>query len=125
MVNLLPWAILCITLALCFYTVGVWSEKLQRGLRGWHLVMFWTGLAFDTAGTTLMSKIAAGGFTLNFHGVTGLLAIVLMVFHALWATLVLTRGSETSKRNFHRFSLAVWGIWLIPFFSGMLFAMLR
>lgn len=27
--------------------------------------------------------------------------------------------------NFHKFSLLVWGIWLAPFISGMLAAMLR
>lgn len=117
-------AILCITLALVFYTVGVWGEKLQRRLKGWHLALFWTGLAFDTAGTTLMSRIA-GGFEWNFHGATGLLAIVLMIFHALWATLVLTRGSERSRADFHRFSLMVWAVWLVPYFSGMAFAMLK
>lgn len=117
-------AIICITLALVFYTVGVWSEKLQRGLKGRHLALFWAGLVFDTTGTTLMSKIA-GGFELNFHGITGLLAIVLMIFHALWATLVLAKGSERSRANFHRFSLMVWAIWLVPYFSGMIFAMMK
>jgi uncharacterized repeat protein (TIGR03987 family) len=111
-------------LALFFYSVGVWSEKVQRVLKGWHLAMFWAGLAFDTTGTTLMGRIAEGGFVLNFHGVTGLLAILLMVFHAFWATGVLMRGSAKSKRNFHKFSIPVWGIWLVPFFSGMVFAMI-
>jgi uncharacterized repeat protein (TIGR03987 family) len=48
-----------------------------------------------------------------------------MIFHALWATLTMLRGSEKSRRNFHRFSLPVWFIWLVPFFSGMIFAMTK
>lgn len=117
-------AIICMCLALTFYSFGVWGEKLSGGLKGSHLAMFWAGLVFDTTGTTVMSKIA-GGFVLNFHGATGLIAILLMVFHALWATLTLLKGSEKSKRYFHKISLPVWCIWLVPFFSGMIFAMVK
>lgn len=118
---MLIYAIVSITSALLFYTIGVWSEKIQGELKKWHLAIFWIGLIFDTTGTTLMSKIAKGGFQFNFHGITGLLAIVLMLFHALWATLVLLRGDSNAKANFHKFSIIVWLIWLIPFISGAVF----
>lgn len=120
---MLIYAILSITSALIFYTIGVWSEKKQGELKKWHLAIFWIGLIFDTLGTTLMSKIANGGFQLNFHGITGLLAIVLMLFHALWATIVLVKNNEKVKANFHKFSISVWLIWLIPFVSGAIFGM--
>ena len=118
-------AIITITLALVFYTIGVWSEKLQGELKVWHLVIFYIGLVFDTIGTTIMSKIAAGGFRLNFHGITGLLAILLMLFHALWATVVIAKKNEKAKANFHKLSILVWVIWLIPFISGAIFGMAR
>ena len=44
-------AIITITLALVFYTTGVWSEKMQGQLKKWHLLLFWTGIIFDTTGT--------------------------------------------------------------------------
>lgn len=122
---MLTMAIICMCLALLFYSVGVWSEKIQHRLKIWHLAMFWAGLVFDTTGTTIMSKIAKDGFVLNFHGITGLLAILLMIFHAVWATFVLKRGNEQSIQNFHKFSILVWTIWLVPFLSGMIFAMLK
>lgn len=118
-------AIITITLALIFYTIGVWSEKAQGGLKKWHLAVFYIGLIFDTTGTTIMSKIASGGFQLNFHGITGLLAIVLMLFHAIWATVVLLRNDAKAKANFHKLSIVVWIIWLIPFISGAIFGMAR
>lgn len=34
------------------------------------------------------------------HGVTGLLAIVLMLFHAVWATVVLVKKTRTDSRAF-------------------------
>ena len=72
-----------------------------------------------------MSLIAFGGFKLNFHGITGVLAIVLMMFHALWATVVLWKKDEKLMKEFHRFSITVWLIWLIPFVSGAIFGMIR
>ncbi len=118
-------AIITITLALVFYTIGVWSEKLQGELKIWHLIIFYVGLVFDTSGTTIMSRIAAGGFKLNFHGITGLLAILLMLFHALWATVVVAKKNERAKANFHKLSILVWLIWLVPFISGAIFGMAR
>ncbi|EKQ56857.1 MULTISPECIES: HsmA family protein [unclassified Clostridium] len=122
---MLIYAIVSITSAFIFYTIGVWSEKMQGKLKIWHLIIFYLGLIFDTLGTTIMSKIAAGGFQLNFHGITGLLAIFLMLFHALWATIVLIKNNENAKIKFHKFSISVWIIWLIPFISGAILGMAK
>ena len=111
-----------ITLALVFYSIGVWSERIAGRLKPWHLVFFWLGLICDTVGTALMMEMA-GGLTFGVHGVTGVAAILLMVVHAIWATVVLIRKDEVAIRNFHKFSVAVWVIWLIPYLSGALFGM--
>ncbi len=118
-------AIITISLALVFYTTGVWSEKKQGHLKLWHLILFWIGFVFDTTGTTLMGKIAGDIFTLNFHGITGVLAILLMLVHAIWGTAVLVRNRESERTSFHKFSLFVWMIWLIPYLSGMVFGMMQ
>lgn len=108
-----------ISLALIFYSIGVWGERIQGKLKAWHLVFFWLGLVCDTWGTGLMIEMA-GGLTFDIHGVTGVIAIVLMMIHAIWATLVLIKKDENAIRNFHKFSLLVWFIWLIPYFSPMI-----
>lgn len=113
---------IAINLALLFYSIGVWSERLQGRLKPWHLVFFCLGLACDTWGTGLMFEMA-GGLTFDVHGLTGTLAILLMLIHAVWAALVLVRKDETLIANFHKFSVAVWLIWLVPYFSPMLFRM--
>jgi len=115
---MLIFAIISITLALVFYTMGVWGEKIQGKLKKWHVVIFWLGLTFDTLGTTLMSLLAKNGFQLNIHGIMGLLAIALMILHAIWATYAINKNNEKVKTNFHKFSLMVWLIWLIPYVSG-------
>ena len=118
-------AVTAITLALIFYTIGVWSEHRAKVLKSEHLVYFWLGLCMDTAGTMMMSKLAdgSGGGIMGAHGVTGLIAIILMMIHAVWAAIVLIRKDEKTAHTFHRFSLIVWLIWLIPFALGMIMGM--
>jgi uncharacterized repeat protein (TIGR03987 family) len=115
-----PTATIIITAALLFYSIGVWSERIQGRLKPWHLVFFVLGLICDTWGTGLMLDFA-GGMTLDLHGISGLLAIILMFIHAAWALVVLIRADEKALTTFHRFSLLVWLIWLIPYFSPMIF----
>jgi uncharacterized repeat protein (TIGR03987 family) len=115
-----PSASIIITLALIFYSIGVWSERIAGRLKPWHLVFFYLGLTFDTWGTGMMFEYV-GGMAFDIHGITGLIAILLMLIHAVWATVVLVRKEEKMIRSFHRFSVAVWVIWLIPYFSPMFF----
>jgi len=125
--NLLPFAIVSIVSALVFYTIGVWSEKFAGRLKPWHLAFFFLGLACDTTGTALMGEIAGTRAARDFdlHGVTGALAIGLMLLHAAWAVIVLLLKQERVLRQFHKFSLGVWAIWLVPFLSGMAGAMMK
>lgn len=118
-------AIITITSALLFYTVGIWGEKLSGTLKKWHLAMFWLGLICDTTGTLMMSSIArAENITgISTHAVTGTFAILLMLFHALWATVVLLKNDEKWKVSFHKFGILVWLIWLIPYVSGLIMGM--
>jgi uncharacterized repeat protein (TIGR03987 family) len=111
-----------ITLALVFYSIGVWSERIAGRLKPWHLAFFWLGFVCDTWGTGMMLEMA-GGLTFDLHGISGLIAILLMLVHAIWATVVLIRKDEKVITNFHKFSVLVWLIWLIPYFSPMIFGM--
>jgi len=113
-------ASIIITLALVFYSIGVWGERISGRLKPWHLVFFILGLICDTWGTGMMMDMA-GGLTTDIHGITGLIAILLMFIHAVWAAVTLIRNDESALRNFHKFSIVVWLIWLIPYFSPMFF----
>ena len=117
-----PLASTFITLALVFYSVGVWGERLVGRLKWWHFVFFVLGLICDTVGTGMMFDFA-GGMTFDVHGISGLIAILLMFVHAGWALVVLLRKDEDALRSFHRFSVFVWAVWLVPYFSPMFFAM--
>jgi uncharacterized repeat protein (TIGR03987 family) len=115
---------LLITLALIFYSLGVWAERFARYLKGWHVIAFWTGFAFDVSGTWAMTKLSSDPFDITDpHTLTGQLALWLMLTHAIWATFVVLKGNEKHRIEFHTYSLMVWLFWLIPYLGGMLMGM--
>ena len=73
---------------------------------------------------SLITKEGAGAQNgMGLHGITGALAIVLMLFHALWATLVLVKKDKKKQESFHKFSIFVWLVWLVPYILGMVIGM--
>jgi uncharacterized repeat protein (TIGR03987 family) len=126
MSTLLLFSTITITLALFFYSLGVWSERISRYLKKWHVITFWIGFTFDVTGTLAMHKISETPFDLtNIHTLTGQIALWLMLGHAIWATRVVRKKNEKLLMTFHRYSLFVWAIWLIPYFGGMIAGMNR
>jgi uncharacterized repeat protein (TIGR03987 family) len=84
-------------------------------------VFFVLGVICDTLGTGMMVAYV-GGMTFDVHGISGVIAIVLMVLHAGWALVVLLKKNEAAIKKFHRFSVFVWVVWLIPYLSPMFVA---
>ena len=115
-------ASIIITIALIFYSIGVWGERISGRLKWWHFIFFVLGLVCDTWGTGIMFAMV-GGMSFDIHGISGSIAIFLMLIHAVWAFVVLYKHNEIMIRNFHKFSFVVWLIWLIPFFSPMVFGL--
>ena len=117
-------AICAITLALVFYTIGVFGERKAHTLRKKDLILFYAGLVCDTTGTSIMASIAqtnpaVADADLTLHAITGGAAILFMLFHAAWATFVYFKGTNQAKEKFHKFSGIVWCFWLIPYICGV------
>ena len=120
---LLIMAIIFMTLALVFYTIGVFAEKKCGSLLKWHALIFWLGFICDTSGTNIMGQISGHNFNFNLHVITGSIALLLMAFHAVWATVILIKKNDRAKKTFHKFSIIVWSIWLIPYIIGIYIGM--
>jgi len=120
--SMLSFSIVTITLALLWYSIAVWSEKYSSKLKLRHVFFFWIGVVSDTAGTLTMSLISRG-YLFDIHGISGAVALLLMLFHACWATIVIIRKNEKLISNFHKFSMFVWMIWLIPYITGVILHM--
>ena len=130
---MLALAIALISLALLAYTAGVWTEHRTGLLRPWHVATFAVGLTFDATGTWVMSRLAGqtaatgqsvssselGGALSSGMAVTGAAALGLMAAHLGWALVVLWRGRPRELAAFHTLSLGVWGVWLVPYVTGM------
>jgi uncharacterized repeat protein (TIGR03987 family) len=113
-----------ITLALIFYSIGVWSERIARDLKLWHVMTFWIGFTFDISGTYVMHLLATRPFDITKpHTLMGQIALWLMLIHAVWATRVIIKNNEKLRLGFHKFSIVVWLIWLVPYFGGMYLSM--
>ena len=113
-----------ITLALIFYSIGVWAERMSRLLKKWHVATFWIGFTFDVTGTLAMHYISDNPFDLkDLHTLTGQIALWLMLAHAIWATNVVRRNNKQLRKTFHRYSTFVWLIWLIPYVGGIIMGM--
>ena len=126
MSDIVLFSVVTINLALLFYSIGVWSERVTKYLKSWHVATFWIGFSFDVTGTTAMHFISDKPFSLtDIHTLTGQLALWLMLAHAIWATRVVRKDKSDLRKNFHRYSLMVWLIWLIPYFGGMMLGMNR
>jgi uncharacterized repeat protein (TIGR03987 family) len=112
-------AVILVTAALGLYSFAVWGEQVTHELRRGFILAFWTGFICDTAGTSLMAVIASESAKVNYlHTGAGLLAIVLMGLHALWAALVWWRQDRHAEELFHRFSRYVYFVWLFAFATG-------
>ena len=121
---MLIYATIVISLTLELYTISVWSEKIQHDLKRWHVYMFWLALLFDIIGIALMSYISDSNlFNLSFHGISGVTTVTLMSIHAVWATIVRVKGDAAKRKNFTKYSVFVWFVWLIPFISGGIISM--
>lgn len=118
-------ASIAMVIALISYSLGVFGEKRTGTIQKKHLVYFVIGLIFDTTGTNLMSRIAENnqGTQFGMHQITGGLALFLMAVHLLWALWVYFKGTEKAKHQFHKFSIGVWGLWVVSFVLGMLVGM--
>lgn len=127
----MSYGIVFIFFAFVLYTVGVWSEKIQGKLKLGHLFLFWLGIICDFVGTSVMGQIskehiASSSFlhyvpiSSNFHSLTGVIALILMLLHTCWATTIIVNNKKSWIIKFHRYSLMVWLVWLLPFISGAL-----
>ena len=115
-------AIFTITAALVFYTIAVFWERHDGRLASKHMVFFVLGLLCDVTGTLLMEQLV-GSWSWGIHSATGMVAITVMLLHTIWAAAVLLRRDEKLLRQFHKISLGVWLLWLIPYLTGMILNM--
>ena len=110
------------TLALIFYSVGIWNDYVHKKLKKWHIVMFGCGVITDTIATLCM-YFHVGHLIFTAHSIAGFLGLFLMIFHFSWAFIAIRNNDIELQKTFHRFSILVWSFWMISYISGLYLGM--
>lgn len=115
-------ATILFSIALVLYTIAIWSERLSRQLKKWHVLVFFAGVVTDFIATWITIEFI-GAIVFTPHALFGFAALILMVLHFLWALMVLAHNNQQMVDLFHKFGLFVWGVWLISYLTGFILGM--
>jgi len=115
-------AIIFLTIAWICYSIGIIVESSSGILKPWHVKLFWLGLLFELTGATLMF-ILGKGEVYPIHMIVGAIALALIIFHNILASIIIKAGNTMFLKCFPKFSLTVYLIWLIAFITGMIIGM--
>jgi uncharacterized repeat protein (TIGR03987 family) len=112
--------ILLVTSACLLYTTAIWTEQFQGRLTGRIIALFVAGFTCDITGTLCMfirarSRQAPAGI----HGLSGSIALVIMLIHLIWALISLKHRTDRSAKHFNQFSPFAWCMWMIAFLTGI------
>ncbi len=105
-------------IALFMYSFVIWRHRFTHKLSSWMVWLFGLGLLADAGGTVLLCVVPAESWQFTLHTVSGLLALLIMALHFLWALPARVSWGE-SRIYFDRFSVYAWYLWLIAFMSGI------
>lgn len=113
-------SLIVLTAALVFYSIGVWSEHVRGKLRFWDLIFMLVALLCDAVGAGLMKNAAQQTQHLNeTHTIVGVLAILLILGHTIWAMWVMVSRLPSARLLYNRVSIFIWCLWLVPYFFNM------
>ncbi len=110
--------------SLLFYSIGIWIEHVKGRLRFWHVVLMLIGLVCNAVAIGLMKSLAQFTTINNgLHTLVGVVTILVMMGHCVWAIWVMTDKSTKALTYYNRLSIFVWCVWLVPFFFEIYYSL--
>ncbi len=111
--------IILINLAFLLYSVAIWTEQLRGGLSRRIISVFIFGFICDVLGTFgMIAQARSHHAPISIHGLSGEIALVIMLIHLLWALKSIRSGGQSAER-FNCCSPYAWCVWMIAFLSGI------
>jgi len=110
-------AVTFIMAALILYSTAIWSERLNKGLKLWMVIVFSLGFLCDLTGTTLM-RVIAGRIILSAHAISGYAALFIMLGHLICAIIAFNRRGR-AQAYFTHYSIYAWCFWIVVFILGI------
>jgi uncharacterized repeat protein (TIGR03987 family) len=116
-------AVVVVTFALVFYSVGVIKEQRQSTISRGVLVFLTAGIVLDISSTTLMI-IGSRNFPFTVHGVLGYSALTVMLIDTIliWRYWAKNRGNKVT-RGLGLYTRIAYGWWVIAYIAGAIIAM--
>ena len=116
-------AVVVVTFALVFYSVGVITEQRKHYITAVVLAFITAGVIFDISSTTLMI-IGASKIPITVHGFIGYSALALMLID----TVLLWRfkskyGNKEISRNLNLYTRLAYIWWVVAYIAGAGIAM--
>ena len=111
-------AIVLITLALALYSIATWRNWRLKLLTTGHVILLWIAVISDTLATRMMGAYSEES-ELSLHVVSGYAAVAMMAVLTLVGTWAKNADRGTVLRNFHRYLLPVWVVWVLSYVAGV------
>jgi len=111
-------AVVVVTFALIFYSVGVITEQRKSAVSKWVALFVTAGVLLDIASTTLMI-VGSTNIPITVHGVIGYTALLAMLVDAIliWRHWLM-RGSIKVPRGLHIYTRIAYSWWVIVYIAG-------
>lgn len=116
---MLVFSIILINLALIIYSIAIFNQFIRRTLLSWHIVMFVIGFICDFSGTFMMYIIAGSKIGTSFHAILGYFSLFLMLCNAIASIFIFNKRDRKLIRNFYKFGIFAWFIWIISYIIGL------
>jgi len=111
-------AVIVVTIALVFYSIGAITEQRKHAVTRLVLFFLTVGVLLDITSTTLMI-INSGNIPITVHGIIGYTALLAMLVDAIliwrhWRK----NGSGPVPRPLHLYTRVAYGWWVIAYIAG-------
>lgn len=112
-------AVALVTFALIFYSIGFFSTIKKQRISIITPLFYWLGVIGDITSTILMFSLANGTNTSSTtHGVIGIIALILMVACAIYATIAHHKNIAEITLAFRQHSVIPYIFWVVVFVTA-------
>ena len=111
-------AVVVVTVALVFYSIGVITEQRKHAVTRLVLFFLTGGVILDITSTILMI-INSGNIPITAHGIIGYTALLVMLIDGIliWRYR-LQKGGSPVPRRLHLYTRIAYGWWVIAYIAG-------
>jgi hypothetical protein len=114
-------AVVVVTFALIFYSIGVITEQRKSSITRFVLIFLTLGVTLDITSTVLMIM---GSSHITIHGFIGWSALAVMLVDAvlIWRYWLKNKSAPVS-RGLNLYTRIAYGWWVVAYIAGAIIAM--